>query len=300
MKILILIVVFLSSVAFAESQEIPKLIAEDIQSSEKIITGAPFMAEAIITSTQILADGTKINHTAQSKLYRDAAGRFRRDDSRQQLNIPGANVEIQEATLIINPVAGYSYSLNTNQRTYRRYDSKETGEKTPVVSEARRTSRRASSMTIQSSSTSTSSTKSSSTSESSVEEPVSNSPRSAKSETSDDAASLTGKPGISLKKESLGTRTIEGLNAEGVRTTAIIPAGRMGNDRPITVVYEKWFSKEIMMTVLSKRSDPRLGEQEYRLINISRAEPPLSVFSPPAGYTRVSGENKPQNKMSKP
>src|SRR4051794_9945912 len=76
-----------------------------------------------------------------------------------------------------------------------------------------------------------------------------------------------------LKTESLGRQTIEGVQAEGHRTTLTIPAGQAGNDLPLHIVVETWYSPELQTTVLSKHSDPRNGETVTRLVNISRSEP---------------------------
>jgi hypothetical protein len=64
-----------------------------------------------------------------------------------------------------------------------------------------------------------------------------------------------------------------------------IPAGEIGNERPIVVVSERWYSSELQTAVLTKQNDPRFGETTYRLTNIQRAEPPQSLFVPPPGYT---------------
>src|ERR1019366_8317876 len=87
-----------------------------------------------------------------------------------------------------------------------------------------------------------------------------------------------------LKVESLGRQTIEGVQAEGRRTTMTIPAGQAGNDLPIHIVIENWYSPDLQATVLSKRSDPRNGETVTRLTNISRGEPVHALFEPPADY----------------
>ena len=87
-----------------------------------------------------------------------------------------------------------------------------------------------------------------------------------------------------LKAESLGRQTIEGVQAEGRRTTMTIPAGQAGNDLPIHIVIENWYSPDLQATVLSKRSDPRNGETVTRLTNISRGEPVHARFEPPADY----------------
>jgi len=88
-----------------------------------------------------------------------------------------------------------------------------------------------------------------------------------------------------VKTESLGTQTIEGVEAEGTRTTLTIPAGQFGNDKPIDIVSERWVSAALQVVVLSKHSDPRMGEHIYRLTNITRSEPARSLFDVPADYT---------------
>jgi hypothetical protein len=98
--------------------------------------------------------------------------------------------------------------------------------------------------------------------------------------------------------ESLGKQTIEGVEAEGTRSTITIPAGRIGNDRPLKVVSERWYSPELQIVVLSKHSDPFAGENIYRLTGISREEPPLTLFAVPADF-RIT-EERPPNGQVKP
>jgi TonB family protein len=86
-------------------------------------------------------------------------------------------------------------------------------------------------------------------------------------------------------KESLGKQMIEGVEAEGTRTTLTFPAGMMGNERPINVVSERWYSPELQTVVMSKQSDPRFGETTYRLTNINRSEPARTLFEVPSDYT---------------
>lgn len=86
------------------------------------------------------------------------------------------------------------------------------------------------------------------------------------------------------KEESLGTRTIEGVQAEGTRTTIEIPAGQIGNDKPIYVVTERWFSPELQTVVLSKHVDPFAGEVVFRLVNIKPGEPSAELFKVPKDY----------------
>jgi hypothetical protein len=96
-------------------------------------------------------------------------------------------------------------------------------------------------------------------------------------------------PEDNVKTESLGKRTIEGVEAEGTRTTLQIPVGRIGNDRPLEIVSERWYSPELQVVVLSSHKDPFAGENIYRLTNITRAEPAASLFEVPADYSVVEG-----------
>lgn len=95
----------------------------------------------------------------------------------------------------------------------------------------------------------------------------------------------TAKERPDVKTESLGMQTIEGLQAEGTRRTFTIPAGRFGNDQPIQIVSESWYSPELQTVISSKHTDPRMGEHTYKLTNINRSEPAKSLFEVPADYT---------------
>ena len=91
------------------------------------------------------------------------------------------------------------------------------------------------------------------------------------------------------RTESLGKQTIEGVEAEGTRTTLTIPAGEIGNERPLEIVSERWFSRELGIVVLSRRTDPRMGETVYKLTNLRRTEPLRSLFEAPPEYTVKEG-----------
>jgi hypothetical protein len=86
------------------------------------------------------------------------------------------------------------------------------------------------------------------------------------------------------RTESLGTKTVEGLTAEGTRTTVTIPAGQEGNEQPMQTVTESWYSPDLQIVVLFKRSDPRTGETVTRYTNIVRAEPAHNLFEVPSDY----------------
>jgi hypothetical protein len=84
--------------------------------------------------------------------------------------------------------------------------------------------------------------------------------------------------------ERLGTKTINGVEATGTRTTRVIPAGREGNDQPLTVTRENWFSPELKLMVMSISDDPRNGTSTMELTDIERAEPDPALFQVPEGY----------------
>ncbi len=91
------------------------------------------------------------------------------------------------------------------------------------------------------------------------------------------------------KTESLGKQNIEGVLAEGTRTTISIPAGEIGNNQPLEIVTERWYSAELQEVILSKHSDPLQGDHTYRLTNIIKGEPSTGLFQPPADFTVKEG-----------
>ena len=91
------------------------------------------------------------------------------------------------------------------------------------------------------------------------------------------------------KTEQLGKMYIAGVQAEGTRTTTTIPAGEIGNERPINIVDERWYSPDLQMTVSTKHSDPRSGETNFSLKNINRSSPPPYLFEVPSDYTVNAG-----------
>ena len=83
---------------------------------------------------------------------------------------------------------------------------------------------------------------------------------------------------------SLGAREFDGVRADGTRTTWIIAAGRIGNDKPIEIVSDRWYAPDLMLVVATRRSDPRSGETNYRLTQLKRGEPDAALFRLPADY----------------
>jgi hypothetical protein len=90
--------------------------------------------------------------------------------------------------------------------------------------------------------------------------------------------------GNSTKSESLGTKSIDGIQATGTRSTDTIPAGSIGNDKDIIVTRETWYSPDLKVVIQSTQDDPRFGQSTYSLSNIQRNEPDETLFQVPAGY----------------
>jgi hypothetical protein len=96
------------------------------------------------------------------------------------------------------------------------------------------------------------------------------------------------------KSDSLGTKTIEGISVEGTRITFELPAGQIGNDKPLQVVTENWYSPELQVIVMSRHLDPISGEHIFRLVNIKRTEPAASLFTVPPGFKVENPPGRPR------
>ena len=88
-------------------------------------------------------------------------------------------------------------------------------------------------------------------------------------------------------KEPLPPQTVDSVTVAGTRTTTVIPEGAEGNDRPMTVVSDIWFSPYLGLPLISKTSDPRSGESTTRITNVDTSDPSPLLFQPPVGYRVV-------------
>jgi len=202
----------------------------------KVIKGAPYSAQLSTETTQTLADGTHISRKTTGQVYRDSAGRTRREHSLPAIGPLSASGAPPQIVVINDVVSGSRYMLDANTKIAHTMPS-HSGKRAQGLERPRK----------------------------------------------------SGPARPQPQTESLGTQTIEGLVAEGTRTTFTIPAGQFGNDRPIVIVSERWYSADLQTVVMSKHSDPRMGETIFHLTNISRAEPAASLFTVPADYTVQQG-----------
>jgi hypothetical protein len=253
----------------AQSFEILNVEPENIPP----ITNAPFTAEATTEFTQTLSDGNRIERKYTTSLARDGRGRSRREQDVAILNpvvvFQGIEMRTRVGTAgggrgaqTMTWTAGAPVAQGDTPRLVVISDPVEGV--TYTLDEARKEARRNHAFTYP--------------------------PYAATSvEIKKLEAAKTGPTETVV--EQLGTRQIEGVAAEGVRSTTTIPAGEIGNLNPIQLVTERWFSKELQMAVLITRKDPRSGDTTYRLANVVRAEPPPDLFTVPADY-RVVDTNR--------
>jgi hypothetical protein len=236
------------------------------------VKGTPFCATVTTEHTQAFADGNRIHTTDNSTICRDSEGRTRRDAS---LNLLGAAAQSSapKLTTIVDPVAGYRYMLDNESKTAHRIsvgpnsktvsfkgpgDSPEKGEQVMLyqrVGTAGPTMAAGGNVVFKSA-----------------------------GRLSDDPAPTS---------ENLGDQTIEGIHATGTRMMTTIPAGGMGNEKPIQVTSERWYSPELKAAILTKHTDPWAGELKTQLTNVNTAEPDSSLFQVPADYKVLDEKSGP-------
>lgn len=303
--------------AYAQQQS-GKVIAEVAASNEKTIKNAPFSAEAVSESVQVLADGNRIVRNSTAKLYRNSEGRFRTEMSGGSGGVLGTTFSLGHGTTILDPVIGHRVLLDTMNGTAR-ISSLGGGQNLTIVrggvasggqlSEAQRAEmerKLSTARTLTEGQRAEYAAKAKEYEQKAIELRAT-APAVALAGSGGFTTTFNGDGGFAFatgsnakydtKTEELGTRDIEGVVAEGTRRVTTIPEGAIGNERPIEIVYERWYSKELGLVVLSKHSDPRFGEQTYRVTNIVRSEPDPSLFSVPHGY-KVLSEPTPVYRLS--
>jgi TonB family protein len=354
-------------------------MSSDMHFDSKVVKGAPYSAESVTESVQLLADGNRITHTSKASLYRDGEGRVRRDQTLNHIGPWATSDEPAQSIFINDPVAGARYILNPRTRTAQKLSNVMTfsrvGEGKPLSGDAPHTQvfmrSRDGAVAVAATPSKGSPLQGGGLSGKAVKRVPPTYPAVAKAagaqgpvtvqivvneagevesakadsghpllqsaavdaarqwqfsptKLSGNAVKVSGtisfvfslpkeeeagggltyvrvpgprhgvegervKVDVNPVRESLGKQMIEGVEAEGTRTTITFPAGMMGNERPINVVSERWYSPELQTVVLSKHSDPRFGETTLRLVNINRGEPARTLFEVPSDYAVKEG-----------
>ena len=84
--------------------------------------------------------------------------------------------------------------------------------------------------------------------------------------------------------EDLGTSQIEGFTVQGTRSTHIMTAGMIGNDRAIATTTERWFSIEFKMDLVNITENPEAGKHVRKLVNIRAGAPDPLLFQIPPDF----------------
>ena len=257
--------------------------------SGKTVKGAPYSAEAVTESIQTLSDGNRIVNRFTSSVYRDSEGRTRREQTLKGLGSLGAGDEPLQTIFINDPVAGVTYSLDSRSHIAHKsapFKFEFLSKPGTPAPEGQRFEFRVEPGTAPGGSVTLA--------------PGGPPPQAGVRVPGPEGEQFTfrtegGAGGTFMfktrghnaneVKQDLGKQTIEGVEAEGTRTTITIPAGEIGNERAIEIVSERWYSPELQLVVMTRHSDPRSGETTYKLTNINRTEPAKSLFEVPAGYT---------------
>jgi hypothetical protein len=271
-------------------------IANEFGHPREIVKNAPYTAEAVTESIQVLQDGNRIVRKSTTLLARDTAGRTRqerKDGNRAGVYIydpmDGRTVVLNERSRVAIPIpraptppeppappapplppagatppnpptAGSNVEVQPGRVVVRRNRNVEGGTDQQVQVEVVRIGR--------------------GDIDAAMPPPAPLPP-----------LTLPMLPRGKGEVKSLGTREIDGIKAEGTMTSHTIPAGQIGNEKPIVVTSERWFSPELFIVVYAKTSDPRAGDTIYRVTNVKRGEPSAELFKIPADY-RTRGERR--------
>src|ERR1700733_5094349 len=92
--------------------------------------------------------------------------------------------------------------------------------------------------------------------------------------------------------QKLGTKTIEGVLAEGFRRSYTLRSAQNKCDNQNVAVEECWYSPELKIVVLETDNVPCTRSFTSQLENIVRGEPDVAKYHPPAGYARRDIEMK--------
>jgi hypothetical protein len=231
---------------------------EGVLLSANPVKGAPFTATLVTENTGTLRDGTHINRTNSVQVARDSEGRTRR--------------EAENMIMIVDPVAQVSYSLNKRNHTAVKLDmlynmtvNGETMTVRALPDQVRDDVKMKAEAELK-----------------------------AAEAANAEGGGRGGKGGkLELDKmsepveEDLGTQMMEGVAVSGKRITRTFPTNSpVGNDQPIKIVSEQWYSPDLQMNIMTHNDDPRqITTTTVHYTNLKRGEPDAALFQVPADYT---------------
>jgi len=235
------------------------------------VTGQPYEATKVMRSSWKLGDGTTIRHESESKIARDGDGRFREDiENTQSGSFGGKQTDVTlEQSTVADPMDHSLTMWSGKVKTAIRMQMPDMSglTKTPAGMPG-----------------------------------IVGAPPAPPPAGTAGLRFPNGKPVVLLpppraedtiapsrdkdevRTEDLGKQSVAGVLATGKRTMTVIALGKIGNDQPITVVHEEWYSPDLKVVVKSVDSDPRSGERTMELTGLTRGDPDPALFHAPAGY----------------
>ena len=230
--------------------------------------GKPYSADTTTETVQTLADGNRIVHRTVSKFYRDSDGRTRREQTFG--NVDPEHPSPHEVKVFVDdPVSGLAFVLDPASKSADKvhrtrqfldgHNAEDDGARIMIKSDSEE-------------------------GEQSAAGPMLTKFRDEHSGDSNTNLARIEDDKRDVVKEDLGTRNIEGVDCNGTRTTTTIPAGAIGNEKPISMVRETWYAPAIAAVVESTTEDPRYGKTTYHLTNVQLSEPSRSLFEAPGDF----------------
>jgi hypothetical protein len=253
----------------AEGQEARQKVTLEIAARTlEVVKGKPYSADTTTETVQTLADGNRILHRTVSKFYRDSDGRTRREQTFG--NVDPEHPSPHEVKVFVDdPVSGLAFVLDPASKSADKVhrsrqalderNPEDDGARIMIKSDSEEGEQGgAGRMLIK------------------FRDEHSGDSNTSLARIQDDKRDVA--------KEDLGTRNIEGVDCNGTRTTTTIPAGAIGNEKPISTVRETWYAPAIAAVVESTTEDPRYGKTTYQLTNVQLSEPSRSLFEAPGDF----------------
>ena len=241
------------------------------------VKGSPYSLEALIETAQTLSDGNRILHRQTVHLYRDSKGRTRREETLAAIGPWAASGSPPTMITIQDPVSSVSYVLDPERKVATKLPALPPPGKMVTRGVASGDVRYGPVTHVD------------------VGEHATGGGFVSAGEGPTTVIGFNAGPaGQSLQaeenSESLGKQKVAGLEADGTRTTTTIPANAIGNERPLDIVRERWYSPDLQIVLRSTQTDPRFGETTYEVTTIDRQEPSPSLFTVPKDYKMEAGD----------
>ena len=250
-----------------------EFMSEPVAFDTEPVTGAPYSAEAITDVVQALSDGNRIVRQNKAQISRDGHGRTRREQGFAMFGplVTGPREDQPRSVQISDPTTGGAILLDLRSKTAHKMPAPpRLMLRNKIAGISANAGVNVGTVHVEK-----------------FEMALPPSPEARGGVMFNRVEAMAGQRVEKPVVESLGTQFMEGIAVEGTRTTVTIPEGQIGNERPINIVSERWFSPDLKVLVMSRQSDPRFGETTYRLTNITRAEPSPQLFEIPADFTIV-------------